>query len=38
MLYEVITTTISEGDLKQPLVIVANYFFDSIPQERNNFV
>ncbi|GAA0399363.1 tetratricopeptide repeat protein [Paenibacillus motobuensis] len=26
-------TTISEGDLKQPLVIVANYFFDSIPQE-----
>jgi hypothetical protein len=26
-------TTISRGDLKQPLVIVANYFFDSIPQE-----
>ncbi len=26
-------TTISEGDLKQPLIIVANYFFDSIPQE-----
>ncbi|MGG6310503.1 tetratricopeptide repeat protein [Paenibacillus macerans] len=25
--------TIREGDLKQPLVIVANYFFDSIPQE-----
>ncbi|TCZ77829.1 tetratricopeptide repeat protein [Paenibacillus albiflavus] len=26
-------TTIREGDLKQPLVIIANYFFDSIPQE-----
>ncbi|WP_405081069.1 SAM-dependent methyltransferase [Paenibacillus chitinolyticus] len=26
-------TTISEGALKQPLIIVANYFFDSIPQE-----
>jgi hypothetical protein len=26
-------TTIGKGDLKQPLVIVANYFFDSIPQE-----
>jgi tetratricopeptide (TPR) repeat protein len=26
-------TTISEGDLKQPLIIIANYFFDSIPQE-----
>ncbi len=26
-------TTISEGDLKQPVIIVANYFFDSIPQE-----
>ncbi|MBU7320244.1 tetratricopeptide repeat protein [Paenibacillus oleatilyticus] len=25
--------TISKGDLKQPVVIVANYFFDSIPQE-----
>jgi tetratricopeptide (TPR) repeat protein len=25
--------TISQGDLKQPLVIVANYFFDGIPQE-----
>ncbi|MNW38122.1 hypothetical protein D3C74_151810 [compost metagenome] len=25
--------TIRKGDLKQPLVIVANYFFDSIPQE-----
>jgi hypothetical protein len=25
--------TISEGDLQQPLIIVANYFFDSIPQE-----
>ena len=25
--------TLSEGDLKQPLIIVANYFFDSIPQE-----
>lgn len=25
--------TISEGELKQPLIIVANYFFDSIPQE-----
>ncbi|AZN38815.1 SAM-dependent methyltransferase [Paenibacillus albus] len=24
---------IREGDLKQPLVIVANYFFDNIPQE-----
>ncbi|WP_274365014.1 tetratricopeptide repeat protein [Paenibacillus thermotolerans] len=26
-------TTISEGELEQPLIIVANYFFDSIPQE-----
>lgn len=26
-------TTIREGDLKQPLIIVANYFFDSIPQD-----
>lgn len=26
-------TTIREGDLKQPLILVANYFFDSIPQE-----
>lgn len=26
-------TTISEGDLKQPLIMIANYFFDSIPQE-----
>ncbi|MBD0384708.1 tetratricopeptide repeat protein [Paenibacillus sedimenti] len=26
-------TTIQPGDLKQPLLIVANYFFDSIPQE-----
>ncbi|MBY9078719.1 tetratricopeptide repeat protein [Paenibacillus sp. HN-1] len=26
-------TTISEGDLKQPLILVANYFFDSIPQD-----
>ncbi|TBL67351.1 tetratricopeptide repeat protein [Paenibacillus thalictri] len=25
--------TISTGDLKQPVVIVANYFFDGIPQE-----
>jgi tetratricopeptide (TPR) repeat protein len=25
--------TLSEGELTQPLVIVANYFFDSIPQE-----
>jgi len=25
--------TIREGDLRQPLLIVANYFFDSIPQE-----
>lgn len=25
--------TISKGDLEQPLVIVANYFFDGIPQE-----
>lgn len=25
--------TIRPGDLKQPLVIVANYFFDGIPQE-----
>ncbi|MDQ6423448.1 tetratricopeptide repeat protein [Paenibacillus sp. LHD-117] len=25
--------TISEGDLRQPLIIVANYFFDGIPQE-----
>ncbi|MCR2805414.1 tetratricopeptide repeat protein [Paenibacillus soyae] len=25
--------TIREGELKQPLLIVANYFFDSIPQE-----
>jgi hypothetical protein len=26
-------TTIKKGDLKQPLVIVANYIFDSLPQE-----
>lgn len=26
-------TTICEGDLAQPLIVVANYFFDSIPQE-----
>ncbi|WP_028543691.1 hypothetical protein [Paenibacillus taiwanensis] len=26
-------TTISEGDLEQPLMIVANYFFCGIPQE-----
>lgn len=26
-------TTINKGDLKQPLIIVANYFFDGIPQE-----
>lgn len=26
-------TKIIKGDLKQPLIIVANYFFDSIPQE-----
>ncbi|SFT24007.1 SAM-dependent methyltransferase [Paenibacillus sp. BC26] len=26
-------TTIRPGDLKQPLLIVANYFFDVIPQE-----
>lgn len=26
-------TTIREGDLKQPLILVANYFFDSIPQD-----
>ncbi|TVY10741.1 tetratricopeptide repeat protein [Paenibacillus cremeus] len=25
--------TVREGDLKQPVVLVANYFFDSIPQE-----
>lgn len=25
--------TIREGDLKQPVIVVANYFFDSIPQE-----
>ncbi|MBO9600374.1 MAG: tetratricopeptide repeat protein, partial [Cohnella sp.] len=25
--------TLSEGDLRQPLMIVANYFFDGIPQE-----
>ncbi|NBD25101.1 SAM-dependent methyltransferase [Paenibacillus glycinis] len=25
--------TIGQGDLQQPVVIVANYFFDSIPQE-----
>ncbi|MBH5317571.1 SAM-dependent methyltransferase [Paenibacillus sp. GSMTC-2017] len=25
--------TIQQGDLKQPLLIVANYFFDSIPQD-----
>ncbi|MHA7965063.1 tetratricopeptide repeat protein [Paenibacillus sp. CAU 1782] len=25
--------TIGKGDLKQPLIIVANYFFDGIPQE-----
>lgn len=26
-------TTIRPGDLKQPLLIIANYFFDGIPQE-----
>lgn len=26
-------TTIREVDVKQPLIIIANYFFDSIPQE-----
>lgn len=26
-------SVIREGDLKQPLVVVANYFFDGIPQE-----
>ncbi|MFD7522318.1 SAM-dependent methyltransferase [Paenibacillus chitinolyticus] len=26
-------TTIGERDLKQPVIIVANYFFDGIPQE-----
>lgn len=26
-------TTIREGDLKQPIILVANYFFDSIPQD-----
>jgi tetratricopeptide (TPR) repeat protein len=26
-------TTIRQGDLRQPLIIVANYFFDGIPQE-----
>ncbi|WNQ13081.1 tetratricopeptide repeat protein [Paenibacillus aurantius] len=26
-------TTIRPGDLRQPLLIIANYFFDSIPQE-----
>ncbi|MFE6796329.1 SAM-dependent methyltransferase [Paenibacillus chitinolyticus] len=26
-------TAIGEGDLKQPVIIVANYFFDGIPQE-----
>lgn len=26
-------TTINEGDLAQPIIIVANYFFDGIPQE-----
>jgi tetratricopeptide (TPR) repeat protein len=26
-------TAISQGDLKQPLILIANYFFDSIPQE-----
>ncbi|MFC7681837.1 tetratricopeptide repeat protein [Paenibacillus sp. GCM10028914] len=26
-------TTIRQGDLKQPLLIIANYFFDGIPQE-----
>ncbi|WP_027086942.1 tetratricopeptide repeat protein [Cohnella panacarvi] len=25
--------TLREGDMRQPLMIVANYFFDSIPQE-----
>lgn len=25
--------TIRQGDLQQPLVVIANYFFDSIPQE-----
>ncbi|UHA75435.1 SAM-dependent methyltransferase [Paenibacillus sp. 481] len=26
-------TTINEGELQQPLIVVANYFFDGIPQE-----
>lgn len=26
-------TTVRPGDLKQPLMIIANYFFDGIPQE-----
>ncbi|WP_438433667.1 SAM-dependent methyltransferase [Gorillibacterium sp. sgz500922] len=26
-------TTIREGDLKQPVILIANYFFDSLPQE-----
>lgn len=26
-------TTIREGDLQQPLIVIANYFFDSLPQE-----
>lgn len=26
-------TTIRPGDLKQPLLVIANYFFDGIPQE-----
>lgn len=25
--------TVKQGDLQQPLVLIANYFFDSIPQE-----
>ncbi|MCG7408303.1 tetratricopeptide repeat protein [Paenibacillus sp. ACRRX] len=29
----VASTTISEGDLEQPLIVVANYFFCGIPQE-----
>lgn len=30
---DVSKTTIRPGDLEQPLLILANYFFDSIPQE-----
>ncbi|MUT68317.1 tetratricopeptide repeat protein [Paenibacillus sp. NEAU-GSW1] len=26
-------TTISQGDLQQPIIVIANYFFDVIPQE-----